>query len=276
MSQKVWFITGTSKGFGRVWAEAALARGDLVAATAREVVSLAALVGRYGGRLKALALDVTDKKAVDVAVRQANDHFGRIDVAVNNAGFGLFGSIEEVTEAQARAQIETNLFGALWVTKAVLPYMRAQGSGHIIQVSSAGGVTAYPTFGLYHASKWALEGFSQSLQAEVARLGVKVTIVEPGGYATEWGRSSAVHSEPIQAYDPIRNAMTSAAGSMVLGDPIATAPAIMKVVDATEPPLRIFLGAGNLDMIRAEYAGRIAVWEQWDPIAIEAQGKTAL
>jgi NAD(P)-dependent dehydrogenase (short-subunit alcohol dehydrogenase family) len=226
--------------------------------------------------VKTLALDVTDKSAVDMAVRQANDHFGRIDVVVNNAGFGLFGAIEEVTEAQARAQIETNLFGALWVSKAVLPYMRAQGFGHIIQVSSAGGVAAYPTFGLYHASKWALEGFSQALQGEVAQLGLKVTIVEPGGYATQWGRSSAVHSEPIQAYDPIRNAMTSAMGSMVLGDPIATAPAIMKVVDAAEPPLRIFLGAGNLEMIRAEYAGRIAVWEQWDPVAIEAQGKTAL
>ena len=167
MTSKVWFITGTSKGFGRVWAEAALARGDRVAATARDVKTLQPLVDRFGDLVAAIALDVTDKAAVAAAVAETIKRFGRIDVAVNNAGYGLFGAIEEVSEAEARAQLETNLFGALWVTQAVLPQMREQGSGHIIQVSSIGGVNAFPTVGLYHASKWGLEGFSQSLAAEV-------------------------------------------------------------------------------------------------------------
>src|SRR5919112_3363271 len=139
---KVWFITGTSKGFGRIWAEAALDRGDRVAATARDASSLDALVESYGDAVLPIALDVTDKAAVDAAVARAHDHFGRLDVVVNNAGYGLFGAIEELTEAQARAQIETNLFGPLWVTKAVLPILRAQGAGHIIQVSTIGGINA--------------------------------------------------------------------------------------------------------------------------------------
>src|SRR3978361_478621 len=150
---KVWFITGTSKGFGRIWAEAALARGDRVAATARDVRTLDSLTTQYGARGGALALDVTDKAAVDAAIGEAHRRFGRLDVVVNNAGYGLFGTIEEVTEEQARDQIETNLFGALWVTKAVLPILREQGSGHIIQVSTIGGVNAFPGIGLYHASK---------------------------------------------------------------------------------------------------------------------------
>ena len=163
MVSKVWFITGTSKGFGRKWAEAALARGDRVAASARNVKTLAPLVERYGDRVMAITLDVTDKAAVDATIAEAHTRFGRLDVVVNNAGYGLFGAIEEISENEARAQLETNLFGALWVTQAALPIMRAQGSGHIIQVSSIGGINAFPTIGLYHASKWGLEAFSQFL-----------------------------------------------------------------------------------------------------------------
>ena len=196
-SPRVWFITGASKGFGYVWTEAALARGDSVAAASRTIGSLDALKAQHGDRLLPLTLDVGNKAAVDAAVKQAHDHFGRIDIAVNNAGYGLFGAIEEVTEAEARAQIETNLFGALWVTQAVLPIMRAQGSGHIVQISSIGGVYAVPTVGLYHASKWGLEGFSQALAAEVKHLGIKVTIVEPGGFATEWGTTSAHRAKQL-------------------------------------------------------------------------------
>src|ERR1700688_1014399 len=162
MASKVWFITGTSKGFGRVWAEAALARGDRVAATARRVDTLAPLIERYGNQVAAIALDVTDKAAVDTAMHQAHANFGRLDVVVNNAGYGLFATIEEVSEAEARAQIETNLFGALWVTQAALPIMRAQGSGHIIQVSSIGGGKHVPPAGLYSAPKRGLKGFSQA------------------------------------------------------------------------------------------------------------------
>ena len=275
MTSKVWFITGTSKGFGRDWAEAALARGDRVAATARNVETLKPLVERYGDLVAAISLDVTDKAAVAAAVAEAIARFGRIDVAVNNAGYGLFGAIEEVSETEARAQIETNLFGALWVTQAVLPHMRGQGSGHILQVSSIGGVNAFPTIGLYHASKWGLEGFSQALAAEVSGFGIKVTIVEPGGFATEWGGPSAQHATPLPAYDEIRAARARFRSGFAPGDPDATGPAILKVVDAETPPLRIFFGATGLAMTRAEYARRIETWEQWNNVALEAQGDLA-
>jgi NAD(P)-dependent dehydrogenase (short-subunit alcohol dehydrogenase family) len=275
MSQKVWFITGTSKGFGRVWAEAALARGDQVAATARSIATLAPLTQRYGKQVVALELDVTNKSQVDAAIAQAHTRFGRLDVVINNAGYGLFGTIEEISEQEARAQIETNLFGALWVTQAALPIMRAQGSGHIIQVSSIGGVNAFPTIGLYHASKWGLEGFSQALAAEVAPFGIKVTIVEPGGYATDWGGSSAIRATAISAYDPARAAIASFRGNHVPGDPAATGPAMLKLVDAQDPPLRIFFGSGGLPMTRAEYARRIETWEKWNSLSVEAQGGLA-
>ncbi len=275
MTSKVWFITGTSKGFGRVWAEAALARGDRVAATARDVKTLQPLVDRYGDLVAALPLDVTDKAAVGAAVAQTIKRFGRIDVAINNAGYGLFGAIEEVSEAEARAQMETNFFGALWVTQAVLPQMRAQGSGHIIQVSSIGGVNAFPTVGLYHASKWGLEGFSQSLATEVAGFGIKVTLVEPGGFATDWGGPSAIRATPMPAYDAARAAIASWRSGNVPGDPDATGPAILKVVDAAEPPLRIFFGASGLPMTKAEYARRIETWEKWNDVSLESQGDLA-
>jgi NAD(P)-dependent dehydrogenase (short-subunit alcohol dehydrogenase family) len=275
MSQKVWFITGTSKGFGRVWAEAALARGDQVAATARNIDTLSSLTQRYGKQVAALKLDVTNKAEVNAMIAEAHTRFGRLDVVINNAGYGLFGTIEEVSEKEARAQIETNLFGALWVTQAALPIMRAQSSGHIIQVSSIGGVNAFPTVGLYHASKWGLEGFSQSLAAEVAAFGIKVTIVEPGGYATDWGGSSAIRATAIAAYDPARASIAAFRSNSVPGDPDATGAAILKVVDAPEPPLRIFLGSGGLPMTRAEYARRIETWEKWNAISVEAQGNLA-
>jgi len=275
MKGKVWFITGTSKGFGRVWAEAALARGDQVVATARDIKSLDTLVQRFGDQVAALALDVTDKGAVHAAIAAANARFGRLDVVVNNAGYGLFGAIEEISEAEARAQIETNLFGALWVTQAALPIMRAQGSGHIIQVSSIGGVNAFPTIGLYHASKWALEGFSQSLAAEVAPFGIKVTLIEPGGFATDWGGASAQRAQQLSAYDDARAKIAAVRGRYLPGDPDATGPAILKVVDAQEPPLRIFFGSSGLPMTRTEYARRIETWEKWNGVSLEAQGDLA-
>jgi NAD(P)-dependent dehydrogenase (short-subunit alcohol dehydrogenase family) len=272
MASKVWFITGTSKGFGRICAEAALARGDRVAATARDVRTLEPLVKQYGAQVAALTLNVDDKAAVDAAIAAAHARFGRLDVVINNAGYGLFGTIEEISEAQARAQIETNLFGALWVTQAALPIMRQQASGHILQVSSIGGVNAFPTIGLYHASKWALEGFSQSLAAEVAAFGIKVTIIEPGGYATEWSGPSAKRADRQSAYAPAYAAIEAWRGKAPRGDPQATAAAILKVVDSADPPLRIFLGSGGLPMTRAEYAKRIETWEKWNEVSVAAQG----
>ena len=272
LTTKVWFITGTSKGFGRIWAEAALARGDRGAATARDVATLAPLVERYGGAVAALPLDVTHRAAVQAAVSQAHERFGRLDVVVNNAGYGLFGAVEEVSEAEARAQMETNVFGALWVTQAVLPILRAQGSGHIVQVSSIAGVTALPNLGLYHASKWALEGFSQALAREVAAFGIKVTLVEPGGFATDWRGPSARRAEPNPAYDAARVQNEALRARNTPGDPQATASAILKVVDAAEPPLRVFFGSGGLPLARREYAERLETWERWNGVSVEAQG----
>jgi NAD(P)-dependent dehydrogenase (short-subunit alcohol dehydrogenase family) len=269
---KVWFITGTSKGFGRVWAEAALARGDRVAATARDPRTLEPLVAEYGDDVLALALDVTDKAAVDAAVARAHAHFGRLDVVVNNAGYGLFGTIEEVGERAARDQIETNLFGALWVTKAALPILREQGSGHIVQVSSIGGVNAFPTVGLYHASKWGLEGFTQSLAQEVADFGIKVTIVEPVGYTTDWAGPSAVRAERLPAYAAVWERRAEQQASARRGDPEATGPAILELVDAEEPPLRVFFGDWPLEAMKAEYGRRLEEWERWNDLSVRAFG----
>ena len=270
---KAWFITGCSKGFGRIWAEAALERGDKVAATARDASTLAPLAEKYGDDVLALALDVQDTEADFAAVQKAQEVFGRLDVVVNNAGYGLFGAIEEVTPEQARDQIETNLLGALWVTQAALPIMREQGSGHVIQVSSIGGVSAFPGVGLYHASKWGLEGFSQTLAQEVAGFGIKVTLVEPQGFTTDWSGPSGVRAEQLPAYEPVRESRAKRAGAQTPGDPEATGPAILKLVDAEEPPLRCFFGRNAFDIVRPDYESRIANWEQWDWLAKEAHGE---
>lgn len=269
---KVWFITGTSKGFGRVWAEAALARGDRVAATARDPQTLEPLVREHGENVLALALDVTDKAAVDAAVAQAHARFGRLDVVVNNAGYGLFGTVEEVSEQQARDQLETNLLGALWVTKAALPILREQGSGHIIQVSSIGGISAFPNLGAYHASKWALEGFSQSLAQEVAGFGIHVTLIEPGGFSTDWAGPSSVHSTENPAYDEVRAARNRTRSAQQPGEPTATRAAILAVVDADKPPLRLFLGTAPLQIATADYESRLSTWREWESVTRAAQG----
>ncbi|MFC7574586.1 SDR family NAD(P)-dependent oxidoreductase [Klenkia terrae] len=201
---KTWFITGASRGFGRAWTIAALERGDSVAATVRDTASLEDLVARFGDRLLPVQLDVDDRTAVFAAVERAHAHLGRLDVVVNNAGYGQFGMVEEISEAEARAQFETNVFGALWVTQAALPFLREQGSGHVLQVSSIGGISAFPNIGIYNASKWALEGFSQALAAEVADFGIHVTLIEPGGFDTDWPGASAKHATPNPAYDEFR------------------------------------------------------------------------
>jgi NAD(P)-dependent dehydrogenase (short-subunit alcohol dehydrogenase family) len=271
---KVWFITGCSKGFGRIWAEAALERGDKVAATARDESTLAPLTEKYGDSVLTMALDVQDHDADFAAVKAAHEKFGRLDIVVNNAGYGLFGAVEELSEAEARDQIETNLFGALWVTQAALPIMREQGSGHIIQVSSIGGVTAFPEVGLYHASKWGLEAFSQSLSLEVADFGINVTLIEPQGYSTDWSGPSSIRADQMDAYEGMREARKKQLGARKVGDPDASGPAILKLVDAEKPPLRCFFGANAFGMVRPDYESRIANWEEWDWLAKEAHGPT--
>ena len=274
MTPKTWFITGASRGFGREWAIAALDRGDSVAATARDTSTLDDLDAKYGELLLPIKLDVTDRAADFDAVRQAHDHFGRLDVVINNAGYGHFGMIEELSEADARDQIETNLFGALWVTQAALPFLRAQGSGHIIQVSSIGGISAFPTVGIYHASKWGLEGFSQALAQEVAGFGIHVTLIEPGGFATDWSGPSAKHSAQLAAYDDLRQQAQQwrAQRNPAPGDPKASAAAILRVVDAEQPPLRVFFGSAPLQIAEADYASRLETWRAWQDVAELAQG----
>lgn len=271
---KTWFITGTSRGFGREWAIAALDRGDQVAATARNLGTLDDLAAKYGDAIFPIKLDVTDRDAAFAAVRQAHERFGRLDVVVNNAGYGQFGMVEEISEAEIRAQLETNVLGALWVTQAALPFLREQGSGHIIQVSSIGGVSAFMNTGAYHASKWALEGFSQSLSQEVAGFGVKVTLIEPTGYSTDWSGSSAKHATPLPVYDDIRDAAAKARAQRFTapGNPVATGDAILTLVDSDNPPLRLFLGESPLRIVVEDYGSRLAAWAQWQQVAAAAQG----
>jgi NAD(P)-dependent dehydrogenase (short-subunit alcohol dehydrogenase family) len=267
---KTWFITGASRGFGHAWAAAALARGDRVAATARNPQSLTDLIEKYADQVLPLALDVTDRSAVFAAVSRAADTFGGLDVVVNNAGYGLFGMIEETTQDQARAQLETNFFGALWVTQAALPVLRGQGRGHIVQVSSIGGIAAFPTLGLYNASKWALEGLSEALAAEVAPLGLSVTIVEPGPYGTDWSGDSAVHTEPIPAYDPVREARRAGAAARTPADPAVTAEVVLKLVDSEQPPLRLFIGPYPYPVAEKVYHERLSTWDEWRWLAEQA------
>ena len=275
MAEKVWFITGTSRGFGREWAIAALDRGDKVAATARDTATLTDLAEKYGDALLPIQLDVTDRDADFAAVKQAHDHFGRLDVVVNNAGYGHFGFIEELSEQEARAQIETNVFGALWVTQAALPYLRAQRSGHIMQVSSIGGITAFQNVGIYHASKWALEGFSQSLAQEVEPFGIHVTLIEPGGFSTDWAGPSSKRSTPLPDYKEVHedaDKVACTADVEARRSRRHRRPPILKIVDAPKPPLRVFFGELPLSLAKADYESRLATWEEWQPVSIEAQG----
>lgn len=272
---KIWFITGAGRGFGKEFAIAALQRGDKVAATVRTLSDIDDLVEKFGDNVLPLQLDVTDRSAVFAAVEQAAEHFGELDVVVNNAGYGLFGAVEEISEQQLRDQLEVNLFGVLHVTQAVLPVLRGQGSGHIVQISSIGGVGAFPSLGGYHASKWALEGISESLGQEVAPFGIKVTIVEPGSFATDWAGSSAVHATPQPQYDPMREAMaerkrTSPPGAA--GDPAASGQALLRIVDAEQPPLRVFFGTSPMMVVPRLYQSRLDTWEQWKDVAVAAHG----
>jgi NAD(P)-dependent dehydrogenase (short-subunit alcohol dehydrogenase family) len=270
---KVWFITGASRGFGREWTEAALERGDRVAATARDTSTLDDLAEKYPDTLLPLKLDVTERQADFAAVQSAHEKFGRLDIVVNNAGYGHFGTIEELTEDEVRAQIETNVFGALWITQAALPILRSQGSGHIVNVSSIGGITAFPGIGAYHMSKWALEAMGQSLAQEVAPFGIHVTTIEPGGFATDWSGPSAKHSDHMEEYAAIWEGRRNQAASAKRGDPKASAAAVLRIVDADEPPLRVFFGTTPLSVATKDYESRLAVWNEWQPVAELAQGE---
>jgi NAD(P)-dependent dehydrogenase (short-subunit alcohol dehydrogenase family) len=271
--EKVIFITGTSRGFGKLWAEAFLKRGDKVAATVRNLDSLADLSKKYGKALLPIQLDVTDRKAVFGAIEMASQHFGRLDTVINNAGYGLFGTVEETSEKEARDQMEANFFGLLWVTQAALPILRAQGHGHIIQVSSVLGLVTLPVLGIYNASKFAVEGLSETLQTEVKGFGINITLVEPNGFATDWSGASAIQAQAIPAYQPVRDAFAAAASGDIWGVPEATVGAILKLVDSSNPPLRLFLGKMALPWAQQVYTERLATWEGWNEVAVAAHGK---
>lgn len=273
MAEKIWFITGASRGFGRIWAEAALARGDKVVATARDITTLSDLVARYGDAVLPLALDVTDADAVYPAITTAHRHFGRLDVVLNNAGYALVGAIEEVDESDLRAELDTNVFGMLRVIQAALPYLREQGRGHILSVSSVAGLVAHPISGAYNMSKWAVEAMHEALAAEVAPFGIKVTLLEPGAYATDFASATSLKITPgLDVYAELRRQVFAAGAQMAFGDPKATVPAVLAVVDAHEPPLRLFLGTEGLPVARTAYAARLANWEAWERVSSAAQG----
>ena len=275
MSSKVWFITGASRGFGRIWAEAALERGDKVAATARTLADVADLKERFGDAALPLALDVTNADQVQQAVQQAHAHFGRLDVVVNNAGYSLVGTIEEASEADIKAEFDTNYFGTLRVIQAALPLLRQQGKGHIVGVSSTLGHVALPLIGHYCASKWAFEAMHESLTQEVKSFGIAVTLLEPGAYATSFGSPQSLKmATGMDLYDALRQQVIGHLSSQESGDPKATPEAVFKLVDAEHPPLRFILGNTGLPMVRAAYADRLATWEEWEAVSNSAQGET--
>lgn len=271
MGERIWLITGCSAGFGREIALAALRGGDKVMATARRPDQLDGLVAEWGDRVRTCALDVTDPAAVDAATKATLDEFGRIDVLVNNAGYGSVGAVEELTLDELRALMETMFFGAVAVTKAILPHLRKQGSGTIVQISSMGGQLSQPGFGAYCAAKFALEGLSEALAAEVAPFGLRVLIVEPGAFRTEFGGARMHRSREIEAYrvstGDTRAAIDTMDGTQP-GDPEKAAAAILDVLRADDPPLRLALGADAVEAIRAQHALLRADLDGWAELSV--------
>lgn len=270
---KTIFITGASRGFGKIWTEAFLKRGDKVAATVRDLNSLQDLARQYGDALLPIKLDVTNRADCFAVVKKAQEHFGSIDVLINNAGYGLFGAIEETAEEDARKLIETNVFGSLWITQAIIPVMRKHGKGHIIQLSSVLGVVPIPVMGVYSASKFAVEGLGEALATEVKGFGITVTLVEPNAYTTDFSTDSAVHAQSMNEYDGVKTAFRSGISDDIFGNPASTVKAILKLVDSSQPPLRLFLGKFGLLMAKQAYQDRLTTWEEWQDVAVEAHGK---
>jgi NADP-dependent 3-hydroxy acid dehydrogenase YdfG len=266
---RVWFITGASTGFGRLLAEEVLSAGGKVIATARNRDKVADLEAKYPQAARALALDVTDEGEVDSAVTQAFAYFARVDVLVNNAGYGVAGAIEEVSQAEFMPMFETNVFGLLRVTRAFLPHLRKQRSGHILNLSSIGGVVASPGIGFYNSTKFAVEGISEALAAELAPLGIRVTIIEPGPFRTDFlGRSSVIAKTRIADYDGTAGNMRkyfAENDGKQKGDPLRAVKAMMDVVESPDPPLRLLLGESALQRLRTKldnWRKEISAWEQ--------------
>ncbi|GIN40561.1 SDR family oxidoreductase [Heyndrickxia oleronia] len=268
---RVWFITGASSGLGYEFTKKALELGDKVVGIARNIEKLNELKGQYEGMLLPLRLDVTKRSDVFATVETAIKHFGKIDIVINNAGNMIMGMIEEFNEDEVRSQMETNFYGAVWVCQAVMPYLRTQGSGHIIQISSIGGLISGPMSGIYSASKFALEGFSEALAQEAAHFGIKVTIVEPGGYWTNLYLKMGFTVQKKE-YDSLREEMAKQNSTdSVDSDPKLAAEAIIKMINSENPPLRLILGSIVYDLAIENAEKRISTWKEWESVSRSAE-----
>ncbi|MEU2588309.1 SDR family NAD(P)-dependent oxidoreductase [Streptomyces avermitilis] len=271
-SARTWFITGASRGLGRAFAEAALAGGERVVAAARNVDALAELAEKYPDDLVRLALDVSERHAVFEAVEQAVAAFGRLDVVVNNAGGLLYGMVEEATEEQIRDHLDVNFFGAVWVAQAVLPHLRAQGSGRILQITSMGSGGGMASVGFYGAGKAALDSVSEALAMEVAQFGIKVIVVQMGGYATGLFTAGTTATTPDPAYEALRAQMAEMWGDDVGPDPATTAPVIMKLAGMPNPPGRLILGSRSFDIVQEMNQARAEEYRVWESLSRMAPG----
>jgi NAD(P)-dependent dehydrogenase (short-subunit alcohol dehydrogenase family) len=276
---RTWLITGASRGLGRAFAEAALGAGDMVVATARVPSALEDLVAAYPGRAFALELDVTDRARAFAVADEAADLLGRLDVVVNCAGYGLHAPVEETTEQEARAQMETNFFGALWVAQAAMPHLRRAGAGHLIQVSSAAGGVAFPLVGLYCASKYALEGLTEALALEAAPFGVRVTILQPSDFRTAFReachRSIDPESPYARAFPDVVASLAVTTSEHEAGDPRRAAEALLELVAMPEPPLRLMLGNRAFDLLTASHRRQLGEWGRYEELARSADADPA-
>lgn len=268
--EKVWFITGSSRGLGRNITEAALANGDKVAATARNPKYLNDLLKKYPGKLYPIELDVTNYHQVYDAVADAVAYFGKIDVLVNNAGFGIIGAAEAFTDAQVRSQLETNLYAPIEVTRAVLPYMREQSSGRILQISSLGGRVGNAGISIYQAAKFGLSGFAEALAEEVRDLGILVTSVEPGGFRTDWAGDSMTYANTIDGYDKVnqRADFFKSGAFKAVGDPVKAANVIIALAEHEKPPVHMVLGSESVAILTQADAVRKAEFDKWMGVSL--------
>lgn len=269
---RTWLVTGASRGLGRAITQAALDAGDQVVAMARDISPLAELERAHPDRLATLVLDVRDRTAVLTTVRRAADVYGRLDVVVNNAGTLLLGMVEEATEDQVKDQFDVNFFGAVWVTQAVVPILRDQGSGHILQVTSMGSGGGFASTGFYAATKAALDSFTQALAMEVAPFGVKVTIVQPGGYSTDLFTRGTTATTPLPQYEPLREELARFWGDDAGPDPATAAPVILEVASLPEPPPRIIVGSASYDLVQEMDRARTDQYRAWEDLSRRAPG----
>jgi NAD(P)-dependent dehydrogenase (short-subunit alcohol dehydrogenase family) len=276
---KVWFITGSSRGLGRSLTEAVLAKGDKVAATARKLDQLKELADKYPNQLYAIKLDVTNRDEVYQSVADTIAYFGRIDVLVNNAGFGITGAVEAFTDEQVRSQLETNLYAPIEITRAILPHMRKQRSGHILQISSIGGRVGSGGVTVYQAAKFGLSGFSEGLALEVAPLGIKVTCIEPGGFRTDWAGDSMTYAKHVEGYETTvdtRVNLFKSGGIVPMGDPDKAAKVMIDIVDHPQPPLHLLLGSEAVAIVKHSEAAKLAELEKWESVSISTDHDDAV